>query len=310
MKRVVSVSLGSTTRDKRVEVELLGEQLVLERIGTNGDIKKAIALYNKLDGQVDAFGMGGIDLAVGTQDHEYPLHAAHRLIEGVTKTPVLDGRGLKHTLERRCMQIVEQEIGDRLRPKRAMVNVALDRYGMAESLIEAGYEMVFGDFLFALGLPIPLHTLRGVNAVASVLAPLVGRFASIDMIYPTGEKQHKTTPRFVKWYQWATVIAGDCSYTKRHMPPRLDGKTILTNTTTEADVARFREAGARYLITTTPRYQGRSFGTNVMEAALVAIAGKGRRLSQSELLAMISEMDLRPQIETLNTQACDNRERM
>jgi len=301
MKRVVSVSLGSSQRDKRVEIELLDEHIVLERIGTDGDVDAAGRLYRELDGQVDALGVGGIDLAIGTLQHSYPLRAAQRMVSVVQKTPVVDGRGLKHTLERHCMRYVEAELGKELQPKRAMVNVAMDRYGMAQSLIEAGYEMVFGDLLFALGIPLPLHRLSTVDALASILAPLVGRLAPISFIYPTGEKQHETLPRFTRWYHWATIIAGDCSYTKRHMPADLRGKMILTNTTTEADVERFREAGVRYLITTTPRYDGRSFGTNLMEAALVAIAGKGRPLTPRELEALINELNLHHHIQPLNT---------
>ena len=84
------------------------------------------------------------------------------------------------------------------------------------------------------------------------------------------------------------------------MPPRLDGKTVLTNTTTEADVALFTQAGVRYLVTTTPRFEGRSFGTNMMEATLVAAAGKGRRLTRDELLEMIKRLDMHPTIARLN----------
>ncbi|MCP5095537.1 MAG: quinate 5-dehydrogenase, partial [Chloroflexi bacterium] len=64
MKRAVSVSLGSSTRDKVVEIELLGEQVRIERRGTDGDVEKATALFTELDGQVDALGVGGIDLWV------------------------------------------------------------------------------------------------------------------------------------------------------------------------------------------------------------------------------------------------------
>ena len=300
MKRGVSVSLGSSQRDKRVEIELLGHKVIIERIGTDGDIPKAIQLYNALDGQVDALGVGGIDLAIGTDKHSYPLAAARRMIRDVRHTPVLDGRGLKHTLERQCMRYVEAEIGDMLHPKRAMVNVAVDRYGMAQSLLEAGYETVFGDLQFALGLPIPLKSLRTVRLLLMTLGPILGRLLPIQAIYPLGEKQHESQPRFTHWYRWATIIAGDCSYTKRHMPSELPRKTILTNSTTTADVEQFRQAGARYLVTTTPRLAGRSFGTNVIEAALVAVAGKGRALTRRELGILITELELRPQIERLN----------
>ena len=299
MRRAVSVSLGSSTRDKQVELELLGEKVLIERIGTDGNVERAASLFRSLDGEVDAFGMGGIDLSVGTPQHAYPLHAARHLIRDVQRTPVVDGRGLKFTLERRCMAYVQEHLDGELAPKRALVNVASDRYGMALSLHEAGYDGVYGDLLFALGMPIALRTLAQVNLLLRLLGPIATRLP-IAMLYPVGEKQHETVPRFTRWYRWATIIAGDCSYTKRHMPPRLDGKTILTNTTTEADVESFTSAGVRYLVTTTPRLNGRSFGTNMMEAALVAAAGKGRALTRDELDELIEQLGMHPHIMTLN----------
>jgi hypothetical protein len=77
----------------------------------------------------------------------------------------------------------------------------------------------------------------------------------------------------------------------------LSGKTVITNTTTEENIEFLRARGVRVVITTTPRYDGRSFGTNMMEAALTAYAGKGRRLSDAELNALIDELDLRPSVQ-------------
>ena len=48
MKRIVSISIGSSTRDHRVETEILGEKFLIERIGTNGDIGKAIEIVKDL----------------------------------------------------------------------------------------------------------------------------------------------------------------------------------------------------------------------------------------------------------------------
>ena len=98
MKRAVSVSLGSSSRDKKVIVNFKDQQISVERIGTDGDIEKAKQLYTELDDQVDAFGVGGVDLFLRLDGREYPLRAALKLIEGVRQTPVVDGRGLKHTL--------------------------------------------------------------------------------------------------------------------------------------------------------------------------------------------------------------------
>ncbi|NLN88473.1 MAG: quinate 5-dehydrogenase, partial [Syntrophomonadaceae bacterium] len=50
MKRIVSVSLGSSKRDHAFETEFMGEKFRIERIGTNGDWDKAIRLIYQLDG--------------------------------------------------------------------------------------------------------------------------------------------------------------------------------------------------------------------------------------------------------------------
>ena len=105
MKRAVSVSLGSSARDKQVVVNLKGEPISVERIGTDGDVPKAQRLFAELDGKVDALGVGGVDLYLRLDDRQYPLRAALKLVKDVHQTPVVDGRGLKHTLERRVFEL-------------------------------------------------------------------------------------------------------------------------------------------------------------------------------------------------------------
>jgi len=299
VKRAISISLGSRTRDKKVSITLLGEEITIERIGTDGDVEKAIQLYNEMDGNVDAFGVGGIDLGLTVAGRYYPLYDAQQLVAGVRQTPVVDGGGLKITLERGIAQFIEQEIGDEIQPKRVLITSGVDRYGSALSFDEAGYDMIVGDLGFALGIPIPIRSLRGLHVVARIVAPLAGRLP-LEFLYPTGEKQEQIVPKYGKWYNWATVVSGDCLYIKHHMPDRLDGKVIATNTTTPADVEAFHERGVRYLVTSTPRLEGRSFGTNMMEAALVAIAGKGRPLTTDELDEMLKRLGLKPTLQRLD----------
>jgi hypothetical protein len=153
--------------------------------------------------------------------------------------------------------------------------------------------------MFGLDIPIPIHKISQVKILAALLMPIAGRLP-FEWIYPTGEKQEKRTPKWGKYYAWATVIAGDCHYIKRYMPDDLTGKVIVTNTTTPEDVAQFKKAGVKYLITTTPVLEGRSFGTNMMEAAIVAIAGKGRSLTWPELTEMLDKLGFEPQLQELN----------
>ena len=58
MKEVVSVSLGSSTRNHRIRIRVCGEMVRIVRIGTDGDIRKAKNWIRRLDGRADAIGLG------------------------------------------------------------------------------------------------------------------------------------------------------------------------------------------------------------------------------------------------------------
>lgn len=297
MKRAVGISLGSSKRDKKVVVNLNDVEIQVERIGTDGDVEKARSLYLALDGKVDAFGVGGVDLYLRLDQREYPLHAALKLVSGVKQTPLCDGRGLKHTLERRVFELAKAELGD-MHFRQAFIPVAVDRMGLAEAVAEVSNNIVSGDLMVALGVPIPLYGIPAFKRVARVMLPIVSHFPMSMIFYGSDGAEHE--PRYMKYFEESDLIAGDFLFMRKYMPKSLAGKTIVTNTTTEENIALLKERGVKTVITTTPRYDGRSFGTNTTEAMLTAYAGKGRRLTDDELNVLIDELGLKPTVMQLN----------
>jgi hypothetical protein len=298
MKRAISVSLGSSTRDKRVVVDFKGEQISVERIGTDGDVPKAQRLFAELDGKVDAFGVGGVDLYLRLGEREYPLHAALKLVQDVHRTPVVDGRGLKHTLERRVFELAAPALGGLPHFRRAFVPVAVDRIGLAEAVTDVADEVIIGDLMIALGIPIAIRGLPTYRKLARLLFPIVSYFPMSMLFYGSGGTEAE--PKYQRYWQEADLIAGDFLFMRKYLPDDLTSKTVITNTTTAENIEFLQARGVRTVITTTPRYEGRSFGTNLTEAALTAYAGQGRPLSDAELNALIDELDLRPSVQRLN----------
>jgi hypothetical protein len=296
MKRAVSVSLGSRSRDHRVVVELLGQQIEIERIGTNGSMRRAKQLYEELDsgvhGPVNCLGVGGAALSIDARDRSYTQPT-------VQHTPVVDGSGFKNVIERRMAQRLLYEIGEEIYPRTVLVSSAANHLGLALSFQEAGFELVLGDLMFALGLPIPLRGLDAFDRAMHTLGPL-SRSLPMSLLYPTGKRKEVNKPRFGRWFRWAKVIAGDCSYITRRMPLDMRGKIVATDATTPRDVSLFRERGVRYLATSTPRMGERSFGTDLMEATLVALSGQGRPLRHEEIEALIKELGWGTEIVRLN----------
>jgi len=307
MKHAVSVSIGSSKRNKQIVINLLGEQVLIERIGTDGDLMKAQQMYQELDGKVDALGVGGGLLGLMVGDRWYAMHSLLPLVANVRNTPVVDGTGLKMTLERRAVLQADQELSPFIKNRTALVMTAVDRWGMAQGAIEAGYRCIFGDVLYSLGLPLPLYSEKSVRIMANTIAPIICRLP-FKWVYPVGEAQEKRKPMFEQYFLQAGVIMGDCHYVWKHMPDTLEDRIIITNTTTPDDVEFFRKTRARFLVTTTPVYEGRSFGTNMMEAAIIAASGRKQSVDYSNASGylkwidqILDELKMGPQIQELHT---------
>ncbi|MGC2130636.1 MAG: hypothetical protein WA629_11130 [Candidatus Aquilonibacter sp.] len=301
MKKIVSVSLGSSTRDHRAVVNLLGEDFDISREGVDGKLDKAIARVRELDGTVDAIGLGGIDVYLYAGSKRYALRDGLRLLQAAKVTPVVDGSGLKNTLERNAVQYMQNDLGIELRGKRVLMVSALDRFGMAQALVDAGADVLFGDFIFALDKDIAVRDLRTFEEMAEKYLPDACKLP-FQFFYPTGKKQEKPPePKYPQYYDEADIIAGDFHFMRQFMPERLDGKIVLTNTVTAANIEELRVRGVALLITTTPDFDGRSFGTNVVEAALLALLGKKwDDVRASDYERVLHELHLDPRVIVLN----------
>jgi hypothetical protein len=299
VKKVISISLGSSARDAEGTLQLGGETISLVRRGTDGEVARAAAMMEAYDGKVDAIGLGGTDLYLVAGTHRYVFRESARLLSHVKRTPVVDGSGLKNTLERTLVRRLNAEGTVPFRGKKVLLLCAVDRFGMAEALTEAGADVTFGDLLYGLGLPFPLHSLTWLDRLARFVVPVITKLP-IRWLYPTGKEQERQVVRYPEYFRDNEVIAGDFLFIKRFMPPRLDGKIILTNTVTAADRKHLREAGVHLLITTTPCINGRSFGTNVLEAALVASVGAKQSLPAAQYEKLLAAYDLQPSVEVLS----------
>lgn len=299
MKKVLSISLGSSKRDHRVETEILGEKFIIERRGTDGDKEKALQLFTELDGQYDAFGLGGIDLYIYSGGRRYTFRDAKKLIKNVKKTPTVDGSGLKNTLERRVINYLHQEMGLNFKEKKVLMVSAVDRFGMAEAFVDLGSQIIIGDLIFGLGIPVPIHSIDTLDKVARLVAPIITKLP-FEWLYPTGSKQDREAPgskKFARYYYQADIIAGDYHFIKKYMPATLEDKIIITNTVTTENILDLKQRGVKMIITTTPELNGRSFGTNVMEGVLVALAGRRpEELSSRDYLELLNRMNFIPRV--------------
>lgn len=300
MRTVVSVSLGSSVRNKAVEAEFLGEQFHIQRVGTDGDAARLKQLIRELDGNVDAIGLGGTNLYLSAGRRRYVVRSSLEFAAQARCTPVVDGYGVKRYIEPELIRYLHEQTGFSMRGRRVLHVCGVDRWGMAEAMVRAGADVLFGDVMFALGLPVPIRSIRLLYCLAVLLLPIITRLSTEQVGYPTGVDQELTRTRYERFYRWADYVTGDFLFIRKHLPEDVSGKVVITNTVTAEDAEELRRRGVRAFITASPRLEGRSFGTNVIEGVLVALSGKHPlQLREADYLEFAKRLNWRPHIEML-----------
>lgn len=293
MNRIVSISLGSNKRDKTTEASFADQKFLIERRGTNGNLQQAIDLIKELDPQVNAFGLGGIDLYLWANDRKYTVRDALKLKNAAHHAFVADGSGLKHTLERKVIQDLQNvDLPIPINQAKVLMVSGVDRWGMAETLYSTAKQVVLGDLAFAVGIPIKINTLATLGILGRLLLPIISK-VPFNLIYPTGDQQKAPKPKCKSWFDWADIVAGDFHYIKRYAPALMQNKTVITNTTTEEDREWLKETGVTTLITSTPVINGRSFGANVLEACILTLINKPlEALTNDDYASIIIQLNL------------------
>lgn len=297
--KVVSISLGSSNRDHEAKINLLGKDVIIKRIGCDGNLEKAQKLAKTIDGYVDAIGIGGIDFYLKIFNDKYPLYDALKIKKLIQKTPVVDGSGLKDAIEPNIPKYIINQLNINPKVTKVFFVCATNRFSLAYSFENLGFNMIYGDLMIALKLPIPVKSLKTGQILAKIFAPIATKLLPYHFIYPTSKNLIRKE-KYTYYFNWADIIAGDFNYILQRAPLNLKDKILVTTTVTSENINEMKERKVKYIITTYPQINGRAFGANVIEALLIALSEKKRILTHIEYKQLIDLLKFYPQIIKLN----------
>lgn len=298
IKKVAGISLGSSKRDHTVELNVLGTHIQAYRKGCDGDLDlmRERLIEADQDPDVAAIGLGGVSITLEAAGKSYVFREIKDLVKVVKNTPIVDGTGLKDAVEGRAASYLRDELGVEVKGKKALITSAVDRWGLAMAFDDAGAINTYGDLLYALDLNVMVNSRKTLTRVIKLVMP-VARLLPFTFLYPTttdSETKTKRTAFTDKLYAEADFIVGDFKYVVKYLPPSLEGKIVITNTTTPEDIELLKNHGVDMIVTTTPNLEGRTFGTNVIEAMLVASQGADKALTYERYYELMVEAGFRP----------------
>ncbi|MCL2491835.1 MAG: quinate 5-dehydrogenase [Coriobacteriia bacterium] len=298
MPQVVSISLGSSARDHKTQIDLGGQRLELWRQGCDNDKERLIERLCELDADpnVVAVGLGGLDFFLESAGKRYWFREVKPLKQYVTHKPFVGGGGLKGAFEKNAVTYLADHVEEDLKDKKVLCISGLDRWGLACGFEELGASVRYGDLLWALGIPHVIGSQEAFIRLVHLLAPLAVQLP-FAMLYDSNADHHtepQTNAMAEREYHNADIFIGDYKMIIKYLPRDMEGKWVITNTTTAQDVEFLRSRGVELLVTTTPRLEGRSFGTNLIEASLIALDGASEALEPQRYVELAHELGIEP----------------
>ena len=176
MKKVVSVSLGSSAKDYEFETRFLGKDFHVKRVGADADEGKAWELLRRHQAEADAIGLGMVrdHYDVGSRWHVH--EDTERLLKVVTRVPATTGARLRRLLQVRAVRHVQRSCGHYFNNNLVLFLSGMANYDMAVAMSDYTPNLTFADAVLETGAPAVLTSLdqlemyaRGAHIASSVL---------------------------------------------------------------------------------------------------------------------------------------------
>lgn len=304
MKRVISVSLGSSAYNYEFQTEFMGQDFVVKRIGADGDFKKAESLLHYWDERADVIGIGSVKIpyAVGPKRLTDPLYARIKKISREMKTPVTFGANLRRVSFEWSIRHLQYKMGEIFTNARILVLSGMVDYNLASVLTEFTENISFADPILDHGIPKFLNSMKELelyaNGVHEVLNYTPGKRLVTSMSpvkqwnrFITQKAMQKSSIILVPYHEFYSCLdnAG---------LEELGGKIVISSTLYDERIEFLKNRGVDMIIDNTPNILGRVVGVNTIEALIIAALGKPKaeKITDDELMEIISDQFLEPRI--------------
>jgi predicted amino acid dehydrogenase len=297
MKNVVSISLGESAGDYDFTTRFRGQSFRVRRFGTDHDVRKALALIARWQGECDAIGLGMVrDHLVGTRRIEDPTTA--ELEAAVSEVPVTTGARLRGFLDDWAVRHVQGHEQQYFTNSRVMFLSGLGSYRTAQALSEYTRNMRFADPLLQLGVPRLLDSIPQLEAYAALAAPVERRLPGVWPRVPRSLREGWMRLVLREPFRKATVVVAPYDDLAPFGLEELAGKIVLTSAIPDEQVKRLGDRGVDVVIDRTPQLLERVVGVNVIEAMILAVLGRQDRddVLHDEYLEIFGDRKVAPRI--------------
>jgi predicted amino acid dehydrogenase len=301
MKQIAVIHLGDGNSEEIVS--LLDQKVRILQFGCGGDGEKARTLIAEQDGKVDCIALDGLPATLYLGNSQRPHTVGATLPAAATKTPLVDGSGIRGGLERWAVILADRAQPGIFAEKRVLLTPGLNHSGLAQALVRHTKQVRYADPILYFSLPdFPLVGAR--STLEQAAGPTLDQLkdAPFRRLRPTsGEPQRE---RSAEPFQWADVIAGDIGAILRYGPDTMARKTVVVECATPAELDALKQRGVSIAVTLMPSLDPQNslgrWSAAVVEAVLVALRRDPHMpLSEDTYLDLMADIVWTPHVQYL-----------
>jgi predicted amino acid dehydrogenase len=297
MKKVVSVSLGSSSKDYEFQTRFLGQHFQVRRVGADEDEGRAWELLRRYQSEADAIGLGMIrdHYDIGSRRHVHK--DTERLLNVVTRIPATTGSELRRLLQVRAVRHVQKKLVNYFNNNLVLFLSGMVNYDMALAMSDYTPNLKFADAVLDTGAPAILTSLdqlevyaRGAQIASSFLpTQRLSRLPGLsklrkEILAREMEKCHV----IVGTYDDIAVFG---------TPANLEGKTLITSAIDEDALEFFKDCNVNLVVDVSPMLFDQVVGLNTIQAmVLAALETTPEELSEHDLEEIVEELKIEPRL--------------
>jgi hypothetical protein len=246
MKKVVTVTLGSSKQDFEFETRFLGHSFQVRRLGADDDIGKAWELMRRQQAECDAIGLGEVGDHYRVGQDTRVNKETQRLLNVVTRVPATTGATLRRLLQVHAVRFVQNQLGHYFNNNLVLFLSGMRNYDMAVALSDYTPNLKFADALAQTGAPAMLTSLFQLELYAKgsdlVLSGKPGEMLEASL---SAFKRARIAAEVAN----AQVIVGTFHELKEvGHAKNLAGKTVITSAVDDERLAFFKQAASVNLV--------------------------------------------------------------
>ncbi len=299
MKKVVNVTLGSSSKDYEFKTKFLDHEFTVMRMGADQDDGKAWEMLRRQQAKADAVALGMVRDHYNVGSRRYIQKHTKNMMNVVTRVPVTSGAMLRHKLQVRAIRYVQKELGNYFNNNLVLFLSGMLNYEMAQAMTDYTQNIKYADALLQNVAPKLLTSLAQLEAYAlSNHLLLNSRPANIlqHMLHKTQSKSK--VKKISNAMKNSHVIVGTYpDLEKFGNVKNMEGKTVITSSIDDVREAFFKECKVNLVVDVSPMLFDRSVGISTIEAMiLAAIDTTSEELSGEDMDEILDEIEAKPRM--------------